>query len=70
MATRNIAVVSIGAVAVAVGLGVGFSMLGAPEPYVNVQESPDPAWRVQIEEMKLSEAVGLEEPSDQAEDGE
>ncbi len=63
MATRNIALVSIGAVTAAVGLGWGFSMLGT-DPYVQVQESPDPAWRVQVEEMKLSEAVGAEEPSD------
>lgn len=66
MATRNLALASIGAVSAAVALGWGFSML-ATDPVVEIQDSPDPAWHVQIEEMKLAEAVGLEESSDPAE---
>ena len=50
MATRNLALVSIGAVSAAVALGWGFSML-ATDPVVEIQDSPDPAWHVQIEEM-------------------
>jgi hypothetical protein len=61
MATRNIALVSVGAVTAAVALGWGFSMLGTTDPVVQVQDSSDPAWRVQVEEMKLAEAVGVEE---------
>lgn len=68
MATRSIALVSIGAVMAAVGLGLGFSMLGTQDPYVQVQESSDPAWRVQIEEMKLAEAVGLDDASESADE--
>lgn len=64
MATRNFALISIGAITAAVGLGVGFSILGTSDPTVQVQESPDPAWRVDIQEMKLAEAVGAEEPAE------
>lgn len=66
MATRNIALVSIGAVTAAVALGWGFSLLGPADPVVQVQDSSDPAWRVQVEELKLAEAVGAEETSDVA----
>ncbi len=64
MATRNIALVSIGAVTAAVALGWGLSLLGTTDPVVQVQDSSDPAWRVQVEEMELAEAVGVEDASD------
>ncbi len=64
MAMRNIALVSIGAVTAAVALGWGLSLLGTTDPVVQVQDSSDPAWRVQVEEMELAEAVGVEDASD------
>jgi hypothetical protein len=51
MALRNISFVSVGAVAAAVALGWGFSILGTPDPSVEIQEIADPAWRVEVEEL-------------------
>ena len=51
MALRNISFVSVGAVAAAVALGWGFSILGTPDPSVEIQEVADPAWREEIEEL-------------------
>jgi len=51
MAMRNISLVSVGAVAVAVALGWGFSILGTSDPSVEIQQVSDPAWRVEIEEV-------------------
>jgi hypothetical protein len=65
MAMRNIALVSIGAAAVVAAVGWGVATLGTT-PVVQVQESTDPAWRVNVEEMKHAEAVGLEESSEPA----
>ncbi len=67
MATRNIALVSIGAATAVVAVGWGLSMLGTTDPVVDVQESSDPAWRVNVEEMNLAEAVGVEESSGSSE---
>jgi hypothetical protein len=55
MALRNISIVSVGAVAAAVALGWGFSILGTPDPSVEIQEVADPAWQVEIEEVASAE---------------
>ncbi len=66
MATRNIALVSIGAAALVAAVGWGLATLGTT-PVVHVQESSDPAWRVNVEEMNLADAVGVEDSSEPAE---
>jgi|GEM_PF-1662439 hypothetical protein len=63
MATRHPALVTVGALTVAVVLGWGISQLrDRPQPTAQVQIEPvsEPAWRVNVEEMRLAEAVGAE----------
>ena len=55
MAIRNISFVSVGAVAAAVALGWGFSILGTPDPSVEIQSVSAPAWRVEVEELAPQE---------------
>jgi hypothetical protein len=61
MATRTIALTSVGAVTAALALGWGFSMMGSRDTSVDVQEVSDSAWRVEVEEVAPA-ASGEEAP--------